>query len=237
MDDIRKLAYAALNQSDVIEEVLGEYEPVSVKSSGPDPEVETIEEPEPSETARFLFELQSDIPEETGDVGALGRMRELAYSRKNNVTFDQNDGVAMEDEIAALTEKAKQLATANAGLSERGIKRRYIMAEPEAPPDAHVYEDGVGKYFYKIDSKLRPFDVTDVVEADSWFELSDDGRTLASVLLLAKEYPWFTVEDQSREQIESHLYRALVTELDELNDENVYRMERIDKIADALMNR
>jgi hypothetical protein len=237
MDDIRKLAYAALDQSDVIKEVLSEYDPVSVDSSGPDPDIDTVEEPEPSETARFLFELQSEIPEGEDETGTLGRMREIAYSRKNNVTFNQNDGVAMEDEIAALTEKAKQLATANAGLSERGIKRRYIMAEPEAPTDAHVYEDGVGKYFYKTDTKIRPSDVTAVVDADSWFALSDDGRTLASVLLLAKEYPWFTVEEQSREQIESHLYRALVTELDELNDENVYRMERIDKIANVLANR
>jgi len=237
MDDIRKLAYAALDQSDVIKEVLSEYDPVSVDSSGPDPDIDTVEEPEPSETARFLFELQSEIPEGEDETGTLGRMREIAYSRKNNVTFNQNDGVAMEDEIAALTEKAKQLATANAGLSERGIKRRYIMAEPEAPTDAHVYEDGVGKYFYKTDTKIRPSDVTTVVDADSWFALSDDGRTLASVLLLAKEYPWFTVEEQSREQIESHLYRALVTELDELNDENVYRMERIDKIANVLANR
>ena len=233
-DRIRKRAYSAPKHRDMFEEIFEKG--VGFDTEDPsDIEIEysEVEEPEHSEVVRSQFD--ESVPEQDDDF-ELTSIREKAY-RPSEVSFEGNEGVEFGRSTESLTEKAKRLEKVNEQLEEEGIRRRYVMAETDAPDRAFVHEDSIGKYFYETPVSLRPSDVTKVVSEDSWFNIPENRRTLSTIVLLGKSYPWLVEDSKSDSAVDSLVELTLTSEIDDLESEDVFSKHRIDEVARLLKNR
>ena len=233
-DSIRKTGYRKPQHEDIFKETFEEFAPVEGQDLD-DLEVEP-EQVEDSETFTVDKFREQQIPDSDEDTFDMGRIRERGW-KSEEISFEDNDGVEFSQESTSLQEKMEKIETINDKLAQKGINRRYVLGEVDAPKNASVFEDGIGKYFYEVSTNLRPSDVSKVVEEDSWFELSSDGRKLATIKLLKKNYPWLIHEAKSDTEVDNLLERALVSEVDELETEDVFTMEKIEQIKSLLTNR
>lgn len=232
-DRIRQVGYSGTRHPEIFKEMQEEFSPIEVGDPN-DTDVEPQQVEEADDSSFVVERFREDVPEQEDDF-ELG-LRERAWKTEE---IDMSDNVGMEfaEGTSTLTEKVNQIERVNERLEKRGVNRRYVLGVTDAPDSAHVYEDRVGKYYYEIEEKLRPSDVTSVIEEESWFNLSQKGRVLATVLLLSKRYPWVFDDAKSETAADSLLERALITEVDELENEDVFSLEKVQEVKEFLLNR
>lgn len=206
-DEIRRTAFRYEASDDIFkearEEILGEE--ISVKSEiGEDVSVTEVEEeaPDVSLTSRFV----EDISESEDVVSGAENIRKTGF-KSEGVSLEDNEGAERISASEDIQKKHSQMLKLNDSFRDRDVSRRYVVSKTDIPESAFTFEDSLGHYFYKIDSKLSPQDCVDVVDkVDSWFETSEDKRPYVGILALAKQYPW-AVQDiiESDVEIESFL--------------------------------
>ena len=237
MDDyIRRRGYSAPKHDEVFDEIFEEFdgvEPVDVGKTEYDEE--QVDESDPATAAIEQFKF--DELSEDDDDFSLGRIRAKAY-HSEEIDFEDNEGAEFGDNASSLSGKAQKYDDLNQEMKKDGIKRRYVLGEPDAPDIAHVYEDGIGKYYYEINARVRPSDITKVLDdVESRFELSEDGRVYGTVMLLAKAFPWQTIDVSSEDAVNQFLERALITEVEDLESEDVFSVDQVDAVKELLLNR
>lgn len=236
-DNIRRKAYQIDREEDLFEEIFKDFsgvEPVDVQKYGDDYEEEEVEEPHPTDMMTRQFDSQAEHKEETlVDDGIIKQ----GYS-SDDIDFSENEGVEFAKGTDSIQEKVRMLEKVNGKLKEKGVRRRYVLSDVDTPERAHVYEDNVGKYFYKINATARPSDVPRVFEKyDSWFEIPEKERVGATVVLLGKSFPWVVQEVESSEQVDKFLERALVNETDDLETEDVFSVKQVEGVKEQLLDR
>jgi len=234
-DRIRRTAYSQPQNSEVFEKLFENFSPVKPH----DPDTLEVEEPEIEEAElsdEFLpNQFKEDIVEPE-DNFELGRIRERGFVQEG-IDFEGNVGVEFAQSSSGLKEKVEMIEGVNQKMEANNIRRRYVLGEVDIPEGAAMYEDGIGKYYYMVDKKLRPSDVPSMVKEDSWFELDDDGRKFGTILLLSKFYPWVLTDATTEDSISKFLNRVLVSEFDELENEDVFSKDMIEGIGSFLLNR
>ena len=235
MDDrIRKRAYSSPKHTDVFEEVFEEFEGFETTDPA---EVEfedtQVKESNPDDAIRAGF--TEPVPEQEDDF-ELGTIREKAHSHEE-IDFQNNEGVEFSEGSDSVIERAQKLQKVNSQLEEQGVRRQYVLSESDAPENAFVHKDSIGDYFYEMPFRVRPSNVTKVVEEDSWFELSENERVVATVMLLDKSYPWALQDAKSERAVESLLERTLVLETDDLESEDVYSVSMKENLKSLLSDR
>lgn len=237
-DNIRRKAYSLDREENLFDEIFEDFsgvEPVDVQKYGEEYEEEQVEEPSPVEMmkSRFTPEVTHEQDEELVDDGIIKR----GYSSED-VDFSDNEGIEFGKGADSVQEKVRMLEKVNAKLKQKGLRRRYVLTDMDAPERAHVYEDNVGKYFYKINATARPSDVTKVLDGyDSWFEIPKSERVGATVVLLCKSFPWVVQEADSLEKVDKFLERAVINETDDLETEDVFTMDQVKEVKERLLNR
>lgn len=237
MDEIRGPAYDQSGDENLFDEIFEEFsgiEPVDVHKYGEEevdePEVEEVD---PAESVTKMFHEPVDEDLEDGE---FHHILKRGYGSED-VDFDGNVGVEFSEGADSITDKAEQLEKVNQQLKSQGVRRQYVMSDVDAPDLASVYEDSIGKYFYRINARARPSDITKVMDIDSRFELSEKGRVLATVVLLGKSFPWVVHDADSPDKVDSFLERALITEVDELEKEDVFSLDEVEAVREVLLNR
>lgn len=233
-DSIRRRAYSSPRHPDVFEEVFDEAEDIEAKDvTSIEYDSVEVEESEPNEAIRAKF--SEPVPDVEDDF-ELGHIREKGMSREE-ISFEGNEGVEFSQSSDSVVSRAKKLEKVNDQLKGEGIRRRYVLTKSDAPEGAFVHEDSIGKYFYEAPFSLRPSDVSKVVEEDSWFNLSSEGRVLATVMLLDKSYPWALEDAKSERAVDKLLERVLTLEVDDLESEDVYSMDMKSELVALLSDR
>lgn len=233
-DRIRRVGYRGTQYEDIFDEVSKDFAPVE-GGDVTDTEIE-YEEVEESETFVLDKFREEVVKPQDEDEFELGSIRERGW-RAEEIDLDSNEGVEFAKGSTDLQTRMEKYSEINQQLDDKGINRRYIVGDVHAPSSAHVFEDSIGKYYYAMDHSLRPSTVTKVVNEDSWFEIPRERRTKATVLLLGKAYPWHTHEAKTERAVESLLERALITETDELETEDVFSKERVQEVKEVLLDR
>lgn len=237
-DNIRRKAYSLDREEDLFDEIFEEFsgvEPVDVQKYGEEYEEEQVEEPTPAEMMKSRF--TSDVEYERDDTLVDDGIIKTGYSSED-IDLSDNEGIEFAKGADSIQEKVRMLERVNAKLKQKGVRRRYVLTDADAPERAHVYDDNVGKYFYKINATARPSDVTKVLDGyDSWFEIPKSERVGATVVLLGKSFPWVVQEADSPEKVDNFLERAVVDETDDLETEDVFTVEQVKEVKERLLDR
>lgn len=237
-DNIRRKAYQMDSDENLFEEIFDEFsgiEPVDIHKYTDDPEVEEVEEGSTDDVirSRFKSEVEYEDDDELVDDGII----KTGY-QTGEVDLNDNEGVEFGNSADSLQDKIRKLERVNEGLKEKGVRRRYVLGDVDAPDNAYVYEDSVGKYFYKVNASVRPSDVPMVFDKyDSWFEIPETERVGATVVLLGKSFPWVVQDADSDDKVDKFLSRVCVDETDDLESEDVFSVEKIEEISDRLLDR
>lgn len=173
-----------------------------------------------------------DFPESDGSDDE----RVTDYTRKQGYARDDiEDPTEVMEHITAAKSVADRMETLekiNTKLSEVGSRRRYEMAESDIPDSFVSKRDALGHYYYDLDEPLTRKDAVDEIGADSWWEMSDGGRALATSQLLKSEYPEVVSDMNTILDSQTFAARAL---LDKRNagpdNESAYSPSQIEEVA------
>lgn len=234
-DSIRRRAYASPQHSDLFEEMYEELSGINAPDVT-DVEVEKNDVDEPSPDTVITSRFAENTAKTDSDDFELGRVREKAFSSES-VSFEGNEGVDFSEGADTVKQRINRLEQINKRLANEDVRRRYVVSKTDTPDSATVYEDSIAEYFYKMPFSVRPSDVSKVVEQDSWFEIPQNERVRSTVVLLDKAYPWVLRDAKSETEVQNFLERALVTEVDELESEDVFSVDMKSELVELLANR
>lgn len=236
---ITKRAFSSFASESLYEEVMDELKPdeIQVESQlGKSVEVEDVEETDPgrSLTDRFVESVEKEEEPDTGSE----YITERGY-QKSEIDFEDNEGVERAEGFDNLAEKKETLSSLNDKFVSQGVSRRYVMSKADVPDTSLTFEDQVGQYFYKIDSRMSPSECVEKLdEYESWFGLSEDERVRVGVLALTKEYPWAVADIMENEKDASRFFanalehELMTAEKRDINEEFSHKL--VSKMSDAL---
>lgn len=233
MDDqyIRSQAFALQEDArDVIKDVQSEYSPVDVgedRAFEP-PEVDNLEAVSPEDVMREQFS--------SGDTDIDFDDEALDYSRQRSVEIssvevDDTEGHEYARNAQSLSERLESITRLNEKMQKLDSRVRFVATKADAPDNAYVYSVEGFDYYYKVDEKLRPSDVTEINKDDSWWLYDENERVLKTIIALAEKYPEVVSTVEKVEQSYTFTDRVLKTEDEVVGEEDVFTLKQQDAIV------
>lgn len=213
---ITEAAYSFGNEAEIIKQAREELleDEVEVESTiGADvPEQESVDvNPESDVTGQFEQTVSKQEDVQTGSENILDRGYQV-----DEVNLEDNEGIERIESATSIEQKHSQILEANEQFREKGISRRYVLTESDAPDTAFTFKDALSTYYYEVDKPLTPEDCVEKLDiVDSWFDVNKEDRPAIGILALAEEYPW-AFEDFLESDVDKSalLENVFVSELD-----------------------
>lgn len=169
----------------------------------------------------------------TGTGGETTYTQKAGYQRGSIPDAVDAEKIARGAEKA--TEKMESVSTINGRLQKKGVSRRYVVHESDAPDSVMLKEDDFGKYYFKTQGTLTRKDAVMHSDSKSWFGLNEDGRYLAVVKMLEERYPHAIRDIEDPDHAESFIRRAVRDKTDtRREDEDAFSLDDVDEVAELV---
>lgn len=148
---------------------------------------------------------------------------------------ESEEALSQLDDLDQSRQTIRMKERMNNKLMTDGKRKRYPTSRNDLPEDWPVFENEIGKYYYKIDDRLRPSDIDGVDNMHAWKSQSIQPRAVATTALIKRKYPDLCDEliTSDRMDIEKAVESMLVTAEEEVNDDT-FACNISEKITDVL---